>query len=206
VLEGAQVVLTWIEAAQARRHGAHPERAFAVEQHGADPIIGQAQGVIGEVMVMLGGAVLAVDRIDAVTQVRDPQGAGRIHREGGHVALRNAVGFGRGMVTKGPGARIPLGHAAGFGAHPQQSAAILVQGDHVVIGQRRGIGRVVVIVGEVIAQPLVERQARRRADPQAPAAVLQQRLHALARQAVPIGGAIVKHGVGARVGIAAQQS
>ena len=39
-------------------------------------------------------------------------------------------------VAERPGARIPLGEAAGLGAYPQRAAAVLEQRDDVVVGQR----------------------------------------------------------------------
>ena len=101
------------------------------------------------------------------------------------------VGLGR-DVAELPAQRVPLVHAAHARADPEHAAAVLGQREDVVVGEARGIARVLAVVGEGAALGIEEVEAAAGADPEAAARVLEERAHVVVGQAVGDRGVVAE--------------
>jgi hypothetical protein len=173
------------EAAGARVEGRQsavlrpdPERAFGVEQEGADVVIGQTGGVRGVVQVLGEGAAGRLVAEEAAAGGADPEVPGGVLGEGAH----RFVDFG--IVDEARAGRIVAVETADR-ADPQVAAAVLEQGVDRVVDQRSGVAAAVVEVDEGIA--VVAAQAPLRAEPEIAGLILQDAVDHGVRQAVGRG-------------------
>ena len=67
--------------------------------------------------------------------------------------------------------------------HPEHAAAVLGQGEDVIVGEAGGVARVLAVVGEGAALGIEQVEAAARAHPQPPVRVLEERAHVVVGQA-----------------------
>src|SRR3569833_1758035 len=90
------------------------------------------------------------------------------------------------MLSKRPGPGIPTSEAAESGPDPQQSAAILVQCQNVIIRQAIRVRGIVVVIVKRVAHRIEQRETARRTVPKPVMGVGVQREHLLRGQAARI--------------------